>query len=170
MNLSDESSERSEAYRILADLYSRPPAEEQLNEIKEDLELKSAEDAEEIRTDFESLFVYRDGRIPPLESLFLARAGTPQRAPVTDFYAGAELEIEDGSELPPDHISLEFLFMSYLIDVGYIDLQGRFLEEHLMNWVPYYCEEVKGVAKTLFYREVTVITVDFLNGEYENFA
>ena len=89
---------------------------------------------------------------------------------MTDFYAGAELAIEDESGLPPDHISLEFLFMSYLIDIGRIDLQGSFLEEHLMNWAPYYCEEVKGEAKTLFYREVAGITVDFLDSEYENFG
>lgn len=170
MNLSDESSERSEAYRILADLYSKPPEEERLHEIRGDLELKSAENAEAIRTDFDFLFAYPGGRVPPLESLFLARAGTPHGSPVTDFYAGAELAIEDESGLPPDHISLEFLFMSYLIDIGRIDLQGSFLEEHLMNWAPYYCEEVKGEAKTLFYREVAGITVDFLDSEYENFG
>jgi TorA maturation chaperone TorD len=169
MNLGDDSDERSEAYRILADLYSKPPEEERLDEIKGDLELKSAEDAEAIRTDFHALFVYPGGGLPPLESLFLARTGTPQGPPVSDFYAEADLEIEDESGLLPDHVSLEFLFMSYLIDIRNIDLQGRFLEQHLMNWVPYYCEEVKGEAKTLFYREIAGITVDFLDSEYENF-
>jgi TorA maturation chaperone TorD len=169
MNLGGERDERSEAYRILADLYSKPPEGERLSEIKEDLELKSAEDADAIRTDFNFLFVYPGGRVPPLESLFLARAGTPTGSPAADFYAEADLAIEDESGLLPDHISLEFLFMSYLIDIGNIDLQGRFLEQHLMNWVPYYCGEVKGEAKTLFYKEIAGITADFLGSEYENF-
>lgn len=169
MNLSEESSERSEAYRILADLYSKPPEEERVNEIKQDLELRSAEDVEAIRTDFHFLFAFPGGRVPPVESLFLGRSGTTHGSPVTDFYAEADLSIEDESEMLPDHISLEFLFMSYLVDIGNIELQGRFLGEHLMNWVPYYCEDVKGEARTLFYKEVAGITADFLDSEYENF-
>lgn len=169
MNVTDENSERSEAYRILADLYSEPPEEETLSAIKQDLELKSAESADEIRTDFNSLFAYPGGKIPPLESLFLTRTGTPSVSSVADFYAGADLTIEEEFEMMPDHVSLEFLFMSYLIDINNIELQNKFLEEHLMNWVPYYCEEVKREAQTLFYKEIAGTTADFLDSEQDNF-
>jgi len=169
MVFSDEDGERAEAYRILADLYSEPPQEEQLDAIKGDLELNSTESADEIRADFQSLFVYPGGRIPPLESLFLSRASIPPVTPVTEFYSGADLTIEEEFEMMPDHISLEFLFMSYLIDIKNIDLQSKFLEEHLMNWVPYYCEEVKREAQTLFYKEIAGTTADFLASEQDNF-
>ena len=169
MVFSDGDSERSEAYRILADLYSEPPQEEQLDAIKDDLELNSKESVDEIGTDFYSLFVYPGGKVPPLESLFLSRANIPPVSPVTGFYAGADLTIEEEFETMPDHISLEFLFMSYLIDIKNIDLQSKFLEEHLMNWVPYYCEEVKREAQTLFYKEIAGVTVDFLDSEHDGF-
>ena len=86
---------------------------------------------------------------------------------VTGAYYGAGLTFEEEYELVPDHISLEFLFMSYLIDINNRELQGKFLEEHIANWVPYFCDEVSKQAKTLFYREIAGITKDFIELEYK---
>jgi len=169
MIISDENGERSEAYRILSDLYSGPPKEEDLQSIKADLELKSAEGIDEIRSDFDALFLFPGGTRPPIESLFLSQAGTPPARLVEDFYAQAGLTIEEEMEMIPDHLSLEFLFMSYLVNIKNADLQDKFLEEHLMKWVPYYCEEVKREAKTVFYKEIAGITEDFLDSEDSRF-
>jgi len=40
--------------------------------------------------------------------------------------------------------------MSYLIETNKYDLQKKFLEEHLMNWVPDYCDELAKEAKPFF--------------------
>jgi TorA maturation chaperone TorD len=57
--------------------------------------------------------------------------------------------------------------MSYLIEANKYDLQKQFLEKHLMNWVPYYCDELLKESKTVFYREIAEITRDFLMSESE---
>lgn len=167
--LTEDNSERAEAYRVLADIFSEPPDNDFLEAIKEDFELESKEAEDEIRGDFDSLFVSPGGKLPPLESLHDIREKTPT-SPVSEFYEKAGLTIDEEFEYIPDHISLEFLFMSYLIETNRIDLQENFLEGHIMNWVPYYCDEVIKQAGTVFYKEIAEITKDFVTNEYENFV
>ncbi|MDH4232039.1 MAG: molecular chaperone TorD family protein [Nitrospirota bacterium] len=159
--------ERAEAYRILADFFIAAPDENMLRSLKEDFELESEETADEIRRDFDRLFPYPEGKIPPIESFFLTLENTATAQEVSAYYAGAGLAIEDEFELIPDHLYLELLFMSYLIETNRFDLQKKFLDEHLMNWVPYYCDELIRQAKTVFYREIAEITRDFLISESE---
>ena len=159
--------ERAEAYRFLADFFLKAPQEDMLRTIKEDFELESDETAEEIRRDFDRLFSYPEGKLPPIESFFLTLENTSSSEEVAGMYARAGLTIEDGFELIPDHIYLELLFMSYLIETNKYELQKIFLAEHLLNWVPYYCDELLKEAKTVFYREVAEITRDFLVTESE---
>jgi TorA maturation chaperone TorD len=165
MALLEGDNERAESYRILADLFFGPPDAETLKSIKEDLGLESKETEEEVLADFEYLNSYEGGKMLPLESLHADDMNVADS--VTDFYLSTGLTFEDEYETVPDHISLEFLFMSYLIDIDNRELQKKFLEEHIANWVPYYCEEVAKEAKTLFYREIAGITKDFIESEYE---
>lgn len=159
--------ERAEAYRVLADFFLKAPEEDLLSAIKEDFELESEETAEEIRKDFERLFSYPEGKLPPIESFFLTLENTSSADEVTGYYAGAELTIDAAFEFIPDHLYLELLFMSYLIENNRYELQNKFLEEHLMNWLPYYCDELSKLAKTVFYREIAEITRDFIFSESE---
>jgi TorA maturation chaperone TorD len=169
MLLDDSGNDRAEAYRVLADLFSRPPDSEELEALKEDLELESKETADEIGDAFDSLFALPGGKLPPMESLFLGTEGLNTVNQVTSFYADAGLTIDDEFMASPDHLSLEFLFMSYLIDSKKPDLQQKFLETHIMNWVPDYCEEVMRQAEAAFYREIADATRNFINNEYDNF-
>jgi TorA maturation chaperone TorD len=159
--------ERAEAYRILADFFLKAPEEDMLSTIKEDFELESEETADEIRRDFDRLFSYPEGKLPPIESFFLTLEDASSAEEVAGFYAGAGLTIEEAFELIPDHLYLELLFMSYLIENNRYELQKKFLQEHLMNWVPSYCDELVKEAKTVFYREIAEITRDFIISESE---
>jgi len=159
--------ERAEAYRFLADFFLKAPEENMLRTIKEDFELESDETAEDIRRDFDRLFSYPEGKLPPIESFFLTLENTSSADEVAGLYAMAGLTIEAEYELIPDHLYLELLFMSYLIETSKYELQKIFLGEHLLNWVPYYCDELLKEAKTVFYREVAEITRDFLLTESE---
>ena len=165
MALLEGDNERAESYRILADLFFAPPDAEKLKRIKEDLGLESKETKEEVLADFDYLYNYEGGVTPPLESVHAGDANAADA--VTEFYYRAALTFEEEYEAVPDHISLEFLFMSYVIDIGNREMQRKFLEEHIVNWVPYFCEEVIKEAKTLFYREIVGITRDFIEIEYE---
>ena len=157
--------ERAEAYRLLADFFLKAPEEDMLRAIKDDFELESDETAEEIRKDFDRLFSYPEGKLPPIESFFLTLENTSSADEVSGFYTSAGLTIEEEFELIPDHIYLELLFMSYLIETNKYELQKVFLSEHLLNWVPDYCDELIKETKTVFYREVAEITRDFLTSE-----
>ncbi len=159
-------SERAEAYRVLANIFVEPVSGESLAAIMEDFELESQETEADILADFNSLLAYPGGRVPPLESLF-SDERTVAADEVSRFYLEAGLTIDQDFQLMPDHVSLEFLFMSYLIETRRPELQKKFLDEHIMKWVPYFCEEIAREAKTTFYREIAEITEDFLDREYE---
>ncbi len=161
-----EDSERADAYKTLADIFFEPVSGESLETMREDFELESREAAEDILADFNLVLAYPGGKVPPLESPF-SDAGAGAIDEVSRFYLEAGLTIDEDFQLMPDHVSLEFLFMSYLIGSRRPELQKKFLEEHIMNWVPYFCEEVRREARTVFYREIAEITEDFLNREYE---
>jgi len=169
MMFTDGQNEKAEAYQILAQFFLQPPDAESLDAVRQDFSLDSRETLDEITEDFNALFAYPQGRLQPRESLFIPPAGTGY-ADVRDAYQGADLVIDDAYDVAPDHISVEFLFMSYLIENGKTTMVQKFLEQHLMNWVPYYCEEVTKQARTLFYREIAEIVKDFLISEYDEYT
>lgn len=164
----NNNSERSEGYRVLASLFSEVPDPEILTTLMEDFGLESREAHGEIEADFESLLRYPHGSLPPLETEYISQAPMAMSMDVADYYQLAGLTIDEDSFLPPDHLTLEFFFMSYLIENNLYELQKKFLEEHLLNWVPYYCGEIKVRARTVFYRELALITEDFLNADYDD--
>jgi len=168
MIFDNNESERAEAYQILSQFFLGPPDEEALDAIRQDFSLDSRETLDEITEDYEAVLASPQGRLQPIESLFSPTVGTVQEK-VEDFYTGAGLTIDDSYAVVPDHLSLELLFMSYLIENRKGELEKKFLEQHLMNWVPYYCDEVMKEAKTLFYREIAEIVKDFLTAEYDEY-
>jgi len=80
---------------------------------------------------------------------------------------------------PPDHISFELDFMRFLCNkereawknhdkkeaLKIIKKQGRFLNDHLAQWVPSFCEKVVSESRTDFYRALAMITKIFLGIE-----
>ena len=160
--------ERAEAYQILSQFFLSPPDEEALIAIRQDFSLDSRETLDEITEDYEALFSSPQGRLQPIESLSSPTLETV-RQNAEDFYTGAGLIIDESYAVVPDHLSLELLFMSYLIENEKSDLEKKFLEQHLMTWVPDYCDEVTKQAKTLFYREIADIVKEFLAAEYEEY-
>ncbi|MEJ2685045.1 MAG: molecular chaperone TorD family protein [Candidatus Sulfobium sp.] len=170
MFIQDGSADRSEAYRLLADLFARPPEDDDLEVIRRDLELKSGETAREVLDEFNHLLRYPGGMLPPLESLSAGSGDIDVAESVSESYERAGLTIGEEFEAPPDHLSLELLFISYLVETNNPGLIENFLDEHIMNWVPYYCEELKRQARTVFYKEIADITRNFLQNEYGSFG
>ncbi|QUN07099.1 molecular chaperone TorD family protein [Shewanella yunxiaonensis] len=79
-------------------------------------------------------------------------------------------------DIPEDHIALECEFMAYLCHkiqqamskddwstiTRAIDTQKEFLQKHLLNWVPNFCEDIQRCASSDFYKAVAKITDRFL--------
>jgi TorA maturation chaperone TorD len=69
---------------------------------------------------------------------------------------------------PPDHLGAELRFLSLACyqemeawqagdraaAAGWVERERRFLDEHLLAWVPRHCERLAQVAETPFYRAV----------------
>ena len=66
MLLDDIDNERAESYRVLAELYLKPPAGDELPSFKQDLELESKDTEAEILGDFNDLFIIPGGRLIPI--------------------------------------------------------------------------------------------------------
>lgn len=162
MDSYSDTEQRSEAYRIMADFFISPPDPDMLDPIRDDFQLESGETADEIAAEFSELLAFPQGRLQPIATLFLGPA-----AEKTDYYGQAGLLIDEEVELPPDHLYLELLFFSHLVETGQVALQKTFLVNHLMQWVPAYCDELGRTARTAFYRGIAALVKEFIAAEAE---
>ncbi|HCZ11721.1 MAG TPA: hypothetical protein DHV16_05600 [Nitrospiraceae bacterium] len=169
----EEDIERAELYRLFAGIFMKEPSDELILHAKDMFQMKFEEMPGEIRVDFMNVFLRPDGRFMPCESLYNYplgdRPGLWGRAAeeVQALYGSTGLVMGEETGLMPDHISMEMLFMSYLIENGLHDLQWKFLDEHLVRWIPEYCDEVRRHAGTVFYKEVANVMKEFILSEYE---
>lgn len=166
---SDWQIDRAEAYQILSVFFLRAPDEEALQAIRLDFNIDATEESYVIAEDFDRLFSVPHGNLQPFESLYAGMADGSYKD-VSIFYAETGLMIGEDFEVAPDHLAVELLFMSYLVENNKTDLELKFLEQHLMNWVPDFCDTVTEAAKTEFYRKIAAVIKDFLTTEYEEYT
>jgi TorA maturation chaperone TorD len=57
---------------------------------------------------------------------------------------------------PPRH---ELAFVAYLLAGGHGDAARRFIDEHLMQWLPRFAQRVTQRASTRFYAALAVLTL-----------
>jgi TorA maturation chaperone TorD len=161
--------QRADVYELFSQFFLNPPDEETLAILRQDFLLESRESLPDISEEFDELLRYPSGRLQPIESLYTGQMVSAHRD-IRSIYAAAGLGLDDTYDVAPDHLSLEFLFMSYLIENGKREMEQKFLEQHLINWVPYYCEEVMKQSQTIFYREIAEIVKDFLISESDAYT
>lgn len=132
---------------------------------------------EEVQSEYVRLFDYRPS-CPMFESSYIAKG---KRNPgevklsVEESYNEFGLETSSNFKEPPDHIMLELEFMHFLCfregeslnkDSGnkhrYIEGQRRFCENHILTWVPDFCDRVEKNANELFFGILAALTKDFL--------
>ncbi len=159
-------------YRLLATLFLREPDVELLMELSEGLDVGISDSADEIAEDFTGLFYGIADPVYPLESFYRESGksiGGPGGAIADDLqrsYARAGLVIDQNSGVPCDHIGIEFLFVSYLLENGMVDELRDFFEMHIIKWVPGFLDEMERKAGTAFYREIARITKDCVLTDY----
>jgi TorA maturation chaperone TorD len=172
----DDEIERANFYRLFSSLFIQEPADQTLTEIEEIFGLKFHDTSNEIRSDFLYLFSESEGHLLPFESLYnyplwdKPRLWGKAAEEVQRFYQATGIVIDEETDLIPDHISAELLFMSYLIDNGYLDHQNSFLQNHLFVWIPLYCDEVQRRARTSFYKQIASLLREFIVIECEEFG
>ncbi|GAQ94639.1 chaperone TorD [Thermodesulfovibrio aggregans] len=161
--------ERAEVYRLLAYLFMAIPQIEHIEDFKSIAEISVNDTYEEICDDYIELFV--EGEVPNYEGFYLSEIykDVPVSFELKDvqhFYWTAGVAIDEEIDLPHDHISVELLFMSYLIEQNLRDLQIEFLRR-LCEWIPLFCDTLYEKAKTDFYKEVATFLKEFVLSECE---
>ncbi|MFQ5993764.1 MAG: molecular chaperone [Acidiferrobacterales bacterium] len=95
---------------------------------------------------------------------------------VQAFLESAGVEFRSGYHGLPDHISTELEFMQKITEaeaqawkreacaeaMQWLAVEKEFVDQHLAQWVPGFCEKVIGDAESSFYREIAQLTRDFV--------
>jgi len=145
--------------------------------------IPEAEVSENLAVDFTRLFrgIKKGyGPPPPYESVWRGegRVMGQWTEKVLKEYADSGIGMDLSDELP-DYIGIELKFMALLcykeaqawrdnertMALRFLELEKRFLNEHLKNWVPEFCNIMEEEARTSFYKAVAVLTKGFLEIE-----
>jgi len=118
------------------------------------------------------------GPPPPYESVWSGEGKLMGKttADVLRQYAEAGMEPGDHLANPPDHIGLELAYLSILCskqaeaqssnDVNlaekYLNLETKFVRDHMERWVPSFVEEIASNDKTGFYQVIAILTKELL--------
>ncbi len=150
--------------------------------------LSKPEDAliEDLAVEYARLFLGPDKHISPHESVHHERDGGDwgvlwgkSTVEVKQFIETAGLKYKEKYSGMPDHISVELEFMQEAARyeskawkekkneeaVYCLKMEKKFIEEHLLKWVPVFCDKVISDAELPFYREMAELTKSFMEFE-----
>ena len=141
---------------------------------------------EELSIEYSRLFFGPGQHISPHESLHIkARFGEENgfwgecTVAVKKFMEGAGLQVADSFIGMPDHITAEFEFMQRLLeneadawtdgdeDLGanIQNIENRFFDEHLSQWVSQFCDKVINATENPFYGQFAEVAKGFMQFE-----
>jgi TorA maturation chaperone TorD len=143
---------------------------------------------EDLAVEYGQLFLGPDRHISPHESVHHERDDGDwgqlwgaDTVAVKKFIESTGIEYASHFSDMPDHISVELEFMQAVIeeeskawrnnDIKRVNhccqLEKKFMEEHLSQWIHVFCDKVEAQAIMPFYREIASITRNFINLEKE---
>lgn len=147
-----------------------------------------AELLEDLAVEYSYLFLGPGKHVSPHESVHHQRedgqwgklwgASTVE---VKKFIEATGLSYSDDFKGLPDHISVEFEFMQQLTlreeqawkdedtdrAVACRQVEKKFIEEHLIRWIPNFCDKVIQEAELPFYHAMAALTRSFIEFETE---
>jgi len=158
-------------------------------QLKEDF-LKSSDEEvlESLAVEFARLFLGPGKHISPHESVHHKRddgdwgqlwgASTVE---VKRFIETTGLSYDDAYKGMPDHISVELEFMQQVTQheeqawaeddkdaaIYCQKIENKFIEDHLVKWIPDFCDKVAREAELPFYRDMAALTKNFIEFEKE---
>ncbi len=133
--------------------------------------------------EYTRLFLGPGKHISPHESIHYERDdgdwGTHWSASTVEvkkFVESLGLNYSETDRSMPDHISVEFELMQKLIEkekeewevnegkdaLHYIKIENMFMKDHILKWIPQFCDKVIAEAELPFYKEIAKLTKKFL--------
>lgn len=158
------------------------PLDEELSEgfrrLKEFMEKnkgKAVDDLhEELVDEYTRLFIGPHIPVQPYESWWVdGKLMGKSLLKVKRYYRKAGIVKAQGYAEPEDHIAFELKFMHYLCEeelsaisseklVECLNMQKEFLNEHLLRWVPDFCDALYECELSDFYKGIAKLTKGFL--------
>lgn len=148
-------------------------------------DIPESEVIEDLAVDFTRLFrgiKEGYGPPPPYESVWRGegRVMGEWTQKVIQIYSEAGIGIDMAGELP-DYIGVELKFMSLLSyreaeawrkndipkALRFLELQRRFMDEHVRQWVTEFCDKIEEVAASILYKGIAMLTKSFLGFDAE---
>ena len=141
---------------------------------------------EDMAVEYTRLFLGPGKHISPHESVHHQRNDAEQgqlwgqsTVEVKRFIESSGLDYRSEYRGLPDHISVELEFMQQVTlreeqawreedkdqALYCLKIEKKFIEEHLIRWIPIFCEKVIREAELPFYREMAALTRNFMEFE-----
>jgi TorA maturation chaperone TorD len=182
LNMKDLAGHRSNIYGLLATIYRREMTSDLLNQIKDPsmlgvlsnlgielnngfLEKPEHQMLEDLAVEYARLFIGPGKHISPHESVHHKREDGrwgqlwgPSTAEVKKIIESAGLSYQSEYTGLPDHISV------------CLENEKKFIEKHLAEWIPDFCDKVINGAESPFYRVMAELTKKFIEFEKNEVA
>lgn len=117
---------------------------------------------DDLAADYAGIYLTHALRASPCESVWLDDEKLMMQGPsfaVRDRYRAHGLMAANWRHMADDHVSNELAFLAYLLSRGEEQEACRFIEEHLLQWLPAFAERVTARASTRFYAALAALTL-----------
>jgi putative dimethyl sulfoxide reductase chaperone len=121
----------------------------------------------ELAADYAAIYLTYAYHASPCESVWLDQENLAMQAPmfqVREFYKLFDLVAANWRTRPDDHLVLEIQFLAALFQDGHpqaLSEAARFLDTHLMRWLPLFGQRVAARCATPFYAGVARLTAAY---------
>jgi TorA maturation chaperone TorD len=138
-----------------------------------------------MREDYLTLFIGTGNPLaPPFESVYRSKDHLmfdKQTTEVREFYEQYGWESKFKGKVPDDHLGIELLFLTLMIE-KYLEFDDivcakemkneirRFMNEHILSWVPRWNEHVQEHSKTLGYKGIGTLIYACIEDLYGIFS
>ncbi|MGO9963777.1 MAG: molecular chaperone [Acidimicrobiales bacterium] len=148
--------------------------------LREPVRIPDPEEVPHLLDEYERLFV-GPGQVPcpPYESFWREDVPVdirrtlmgPCTADLKQIYSDLGLRMSSQSVELPDHIAIELEAMAYALSFEETALLARrIFEDHLARWLPRLCRALAHESVEAFYRDLAVLTLDWLAAIKGHFA
>lgn len=127
----------------------------------------SLEARDELAADYAAIYLTYALHASPCESVWLDQENLAMQAPmfqVRDFYRHHRLAAANWRTRPDDHLVLELHFLVCLLQDDHplaLPEAARFLDEHLLRWLPRFADRVALRCATPFYSGAASLTAAY---------
>jgi len=121
-----------------------------------------ASSEDDLAADFAAIYLTHALRASPCESVWRDEDHLMLQEPtfaVRAFYRRHGLQAANWRQRPDDHLSTELEFVALLLERGERKEAARFLETHLLVWLPSFASRVSQRAATPFYAALAGMTL-----------